>query len=111
MLLMMKSILLFALCFAPFDNGIEACNAAYLPYGVTAPTAAAMPRKPIRSSNIASIGYDAASYTLEVEFRSGSVYQYYSVPKSVYMGLMNASSHGTYLAHYVKGVYRYSEVN
>jgi hypothetical protein len=71
----------------------------------------AMPRQPIKSSNISSIGYDAASSTLEVEFTTNAVYQYYNVPRSVYEGLMNAKSHGSYLAHYVKDAgYRYKEV-
>jgi hypothetical protein len=70
-----------------------------------------LPRKPIRSSDIASVGYDDANQILEVEFRTGPVYQYYNVPKSVYEGLMHAPSHGTYLARYIKGVYRYREVN
>jgi hypothetical protein len=70
-----------------------------------------MPRQPVRSSNIASIGYDASTATLEVEFVTGAVYQYYGVPKSVYEGLMNAKSHGGYLAHYVKDAgYRHKEV-
>ena len=80
------------------------------PIGISA-NPLAMPRRPVRSSNITSIGYDAASHTLEVEFHTGSVYQYYNVPESVYRGLMNASSHGSYLAQYVKEVYRYREVN
>ena len=70
----------------------------------------AMPRRPVRSSNIASIGYDAGSNTLEVEFVTGAVYQYYNVPQSVYEGLMNAHSHGTYLAAQVKDVYRFQEI-
>jgi hypothetical protein len=70
-----------------------------------------MPRQPVRSSNIASIGYDSGSSTLEVEFVTGAVYQYYNVPKSVYEGLMNAKSHGSYFARYVKDAgYRYKEV-
>ena len=70
-----------------------------------------MPRTPVRSSNIASIGYDESTSTLEVEFRTGAVYQYYEVPKRVYVGLMNASSHGAYFAQYVKDAgYRYKEV-
>jgi hypothetical protein len=73
--------------------------------------ASVMPRQPVRSSNIASIGYDAGSSTLEVEFVTGAVYQYYNVPKSVYEGLMNAKSHGSYFARYVKDAdYRYKEV-
>jgi len=107
----MKILLIFALHFTLFNISVKARNTAPLVETVTTPIAVAMPRKPVRSSNIASIGYDEASYTLEVEFRTGSVYQYYNVPKVVYEGLMNAPSHGTYLARYVKDVYRYREIN
>ena len=71
---------------------------------------ATMPRQPVRSSNIASIGYESSTNTLEVEFSSGAVYQYYGVPKAVYQGLMNASSHGSFLAAHVKGRYQYKEL-
>ena len=37
-------------------------------------------RKAVRSTNIASVGYDAGTKTLEIEFRSGGVYQYAGVP-------------------------------
>ena len=71
----------------------------------------ALPRVPVRSSNLASVGYDARSQTLEVAFRRGSVYQYYGVPARVYEGLMRAESHGRYLDQYVKkGGYRYREM-
>jgi hypothetical protein len=70
-----------------------------------------MPRQPVKSSDIASIGYEARTSTLEVEFLMGAIYQYYGVPQSVYEGLMQAKSHGSYLAHYVKDAgYRYKEV-
>ncbi len=72
---------------------------------------AAMPRQPVKSSDITSIGYDASTSTLEVEFRTGAVYQYYSVPRSVYEGRMGAKSHGSYFARYVKAAgYRYKEL-
>lgn len=71
-----------------------------------------MKRIPVISSNIAEIGYEPESGTLEVLFRSNSVYQYYDVPSSVYKGLMKAPSHGRYLAAYVKkGGYAYREVS
>jgi hypothetical protein len=41
-----------------------------------------MERHSVTSSNVKSIGYDASSSTLEVEFNSGGIYQYYSVPKA-----------------------------
>ena len=49
--------------------------------------------------------------TLEVEFLSGAVYQYFDVPQSIYDGLMAADSHGKYFAAYIKkGGYRYVRV-
>ena len=69
-----------------------------------------MQRKPVNSSNIASIGYDESSETLEVEFLDGSVYQYFNVPSGTHEGLMAASSHGGYLSAYVKGTYQYQKL-
>jgi len=69
-----------------------------------------MNRQSVTSSNIASIGYDADSQTLEVEFLNGGIYQYFDVPAHVYEELMSAGSHGQYLARNIKGVYRYSKV-
>ena len=63
---------------------------------------------PVSSSNIKSIGYEGN--TLYVLFRSGGLYAYYVVPRSVYDGLMSASSHGSYFAAHVKNTYRYSRI-
>ena len=43
-----------------------------------------MNRSPVSSINVASVGYDGSTLTLEVEFLSGSVYQYFDVPNAVY---------------------------
>lgn len=69
-----------------------------------------MDRIPVDSSNISSIGFDEESSTLEVEFHSGAVYQYFDVPLNVYEGLMNASSKGQYFAQHIKGYYRFVKV-
>jgi len=69
-----------------------------------------MDRTRVSSSNIASIGYDRENMVLEVEFLSGSVYQYYHVPESIYIGFMNAPSHGRYLNWNIKGAYRYYRI-
>ena len=37
------------------------------------------------------------------------LYKYLNVPKSVYDALMSASSHGSYLAAHIKGVYTYQK--
>jgi len=65
-----------------------------------------MERVQVVSSNIRSVGYDAESSTLEVEFNSGNVYQYLNVPKSEYEGLMSASSKGRYFNTNIKGAYQ-----
>lgn len=69
-----------------------------------------MERKPVISSNIASIGYDENTSTLEIEFLNNTIYQYFDVNKNIYEALMRADSHGGYLAQNIKGVYRYSRV-
>lgn len=69
-----------------------------------------MIREPVSSSNIESIGHDSNSNTLEIEFKNGTVYQYFDVQERVFMELKNASSVGGYLAQYIKGTYRYSRV-
>ena len=61
-----------------------------------------MERIPVQSSDIRSVGYDSKTETLEVEFVSKSIYQYFRVPEDVYEGLMNASSKGGYFAKAIK---------
>jgi len=67
-----------------------------------------MDRESVTSSNIASIGYDPESSTLEVEFKNGSVYQYFDVGQSAYEELINSDSVGGFLASHIKGTYRFS---
>jgi len=43
-----------------------------------------MERKAVRSTNVASVGYDPKSKVLEIEFKSGGVYQYANVPEKRY---------------------------
>ncbi|MFK5982245.1 MAG: KTSC domain-containing protein [Flavobacteriaceae bacterium] len=69
-----------------------------------------MERQAVSSSNIASIGYDVESQTLEIEFLNNSFYQYFDVPEHHFTGIMQADSHGRYLSQNIKGVYRYSKL-
>ena len=64
----------------------------------------------VDSSNVAAVGYDEDSSTLQVEFNNGGMYQYFDVPEDVFIGLRDAGSVGGYLANYIKGTYRYSKV-
>ena len=67
-----------------------------------------MERTKVDSTSIAEIGYDEDSQTLEIEFKNGSTYQYFDVPKQVFEDLLSAGSAGAYLAKNVKGQYRFS---
>jgi hypothetical protein len=59
----------------------------------------------VTSSNIASVGYDEPSLTLEVTFKSGETYAYSRVPAAEHTALMAAESHGKYLNAYIKPRY------
>lgn len=62
-----------------------------------------MKRIPVKSSNLASVGYDEQTLTLEVEFlRDGSIYQYYPVSNDIYIELMKADSKGTYFSKHIR---------
>lgn len=67
-------------------------------------------REYVSSSNVVSVGYDAPSQTLEVEFRSGGVYQYYNVPQGVFDEFMKAPSKGRFLAYQIRSSFPYSRV-
>jgi hypothetical protein len=69
-----------------------------------------MDRQPVSSTNIASVGYDEANNTLEIEFHSGGVYQYFGVPDYVHAELVSAASAGGYFARNIKGIYPYQQV-
>ena len=61
-----------------------------------------MKRIPVKSSDLASVGYDEHTQTLEVEFQDKSIYQYTSVSKYVYLELMSAKSKGKYFHRYIQ---------
>ena len=60
-------------------------------------------RQKVTSSDVASIGYDEATGTLEIEFHATGVYRYFSVPKTVYDGLSGTPSPGKFFLQNIKG--------
>ena len=50
------------------------------------------------SSNLAEQGYDPASQTLRVKFKSGAAYDYAGVTAQQYADFLQAESKGSYLA-------------
>lgn len=70
-----------------------------------------MKRIKVESSNLASVGYDLKTETLEIEFQNGGIYQYSGVSKNVYDGLMNAESKGKYFIQNIKDAgYSYTKM-
>ncbi|HKG02322.1 MAG TPA: KTSC domain-containing protein [Conexibacter sp.] len=65
-----------------------------------------MHRLSVESSAIESVGYDARTRTLEVEYASGRVYRYLGVPPRVHQTLMRTESHGAFVNRRVKPYYR-----
>jgi hypothetical protein len=69
-----------------------------------------IPRQRVTSSDIASIGFDEASGTLEIEFHATGCYRYFSVPKSLFDELLTTPSPGKYFLQQIKGKFAWEKV-
>jgi hypothetical protein len=69
-----------------------------------------MERKNISSSMIRSIGYDANSSTLEIEFNDGVIWQYYDFSESSWYEFDGAVSQGKFFHAYIKEHFRGARV-
>ena len=65
---------------------------------------------PCESSQVKSHGYDAASKTLAVEFKSGGVYHYHDVPQKTYDDMKEAKSVGSFIGKSIKGVHKFTKI-
>ena len=65
---------------------------------------------PRASTNIAMATYDSDAHVLTVEFVQGQSYSYSGVPQSVFLGLQNASSPGSYFYRQIRERYPYEEI-
>ena len=65
----------------------------------------------VESTTLASAGHDASSAVLELQFRNGAVYQYFSVPQEAFRSLLQASSKGNFFHHNVHGKYPYKLIH
>jgi KTSC domain len=64
-----------------------------------------MQRQAVQSRALRSVGYDAELQELEIEFSSGQVYRYSTVPHSVYDWLLRASNKGIFVTRQIVGRY------
>lgn len=65
---------------------------------------------PVTSSNVAAVGYDDETKTLQVQFKGGETYNYFGVPQELYDNLLNAESVGGFLNTYIKPHFRMEKV-
>ena len=64
----------------------------------------------VESSNLGRVRYHADTMTLEIEFKNGTIYQYFDVPETIYNELLIAASKGKFFHQQIKGSYRYAKV-
>ena len=69
-----------------------------------------MDRTAVRSSNIRSIGYDDPTSTLEIEFHSGGVYQYLSVPRATFDKFIASPSKGKFFDQFIKDRFKTKKI-
>jgi hypothetical protein len=68
-----------------------------------------MRRRPVDSSAINSVGYDPRSRTLEVEFSSGAVYDYFGVTARLWESFLAAPSKGKFFARKIRDRFPFAE--
>jgi lysyl-tRNA synthetase class 2 len=64
----------------------------------------------VTSSVIASVGYDPATATLEIELLDGAVYRYFAVPQRQVDELLTAQSIGRFYNQVIKPRYPYERL-
>lgn len=70
-----------------------------------------MDRIKVSSSNIVSVGYDDDTSTLEVEFKSGSVYQLKKVPYDIYSDFLKSPSLGRFFNSRIRPKFQSEKVS
>lgn len=68
-------------------------------------------RQRVASTNLASVGYDGATQTLEVRFLSGRIYRYHGVPENLHEQLMQATSKGQFFNAHIRDHHAFSRVD
>ncbi len=70
-----------------------------------------MYREKVISQTLNSIGFDPSQKLLELEFTSGSIYQYFNVPNRVYLELISAESKGRYFDSWIRDKYAFKRID
>jgi hypothetical protein len=56
------------------------------------------------------VRYDNDSAILEIDFKNGSSYRYFDVPRAVFEGLISAKSKGKYAAANIYNLFRQKQI-
>lgn len=67
-------------------------------------------RQEVNSSELRSVGYDISASTLEAEFHSGEIYQYFGVPPQLVLELLEADSIGRYFNAHIRSKFRFERI-
>ena len=70
-----------------------------------------IPRSPVETASLASVGYDEQARVLEIEFRNGGIYRYSGVTKEFFSQFMTANSKGRFFTIKIRGRFPFSKVN
>jgi hypothetical protein len=65
----------------------------------------------VESSNIHSMLYNPKIKEMRVRFLSGAEYRYFNVPERIYIGLLNAPSHGKQFWKTARTTFRYERLD
>lgn len=68
-------------------------------------------KRALESSMLKEARYIPSENALLLTFHNGSVYAYIDVPRSEYVGLINAWSHGTYFNQHIKPRFNFRKIN
>jgi hypothetical protein len=69
-----------------------------------------IPREPVHSSTVVSLGYDERRKLLDLEFHSGEIYRYRNVPAATARALRAAESKGRYFGAKIRGKFPFSRL-
>ena len=69
-----------------------------------------MNRVSVESDMMRSVGHNASTAILEVEFCNGSIYEYADVPRHHYVALLAAASKGRFFNASVRGVFSFRRI-
>jgi hypothetical protein len=67
-------------------------------------------RVAVQSRSLASMAYDHDQAILQIEFRGGTMYQYFHVPRQTYQDLLQADSKGTYFNRHIRSLFRHARL-